>query len=121
MSEKVATPIVPSLTRLFHMETAQSAPFNYLYNKKHSGEFIVCVEDTDQARSKKEYEDDFTYDVVRDAVWEYDEEVGKGDVLWLLRVALSGKERSPGPFLLAESLGKEETLTCIQGARVVYS
>ena len=35
---------------------------------------------------------------------------GNGEVLWPLRVALSGKESSPGPFELAEMLGKEETL-----------
>jgi glutamyl-tRNA synthetase len=35
---------------------------------------------------------------------------GRGELLWPLRVALSGKEASPGPFELMEVLGKEETL-----------
>ena len=33
-----------------------------------------------------------------------------GSVLWPLRVALSGQENSPGPFEIAEALGKEESL-----------
>lgn len=33
-----------------------------------------------------------------------------GQVLWPLRVALSGQEKSPGPFEIAEVLGKDETL-----------
>jgi nondiscriminating glutamyl-tRNA synthetase len=36
------------------------------------------------------------------------EEKGKGAVLWPLRVALSGKEGSPGPFEIAAALGPEE-------------
>jgi len=64
--------------------------------------------------------DTFMYDVVKDAVWEYAGEVGKGDVLWPMRYALSGKERSPDPFLLAEALGKDETLKRIQKAQSLY-
>lgn len=41
---------------------------------------------------------------------------GRGAVLWPLRYALSGRERSPDPFLLISILGKEETLSRIQGA-----
>lgn len=33
-----------------------------------------------------------------------------GAVLWPLRVALSGQENSPGPFEIADALGREETL-----------
>ncbi len=33
-----------------------------------------------------------------------------GEVLWPLRVALSGQEKSPGPFEIAEVLGKDETI-----------
>lgn len=34
----------------------------------------------------------------------------RGDLLWPLRVALSGKDRSPSPFQIAWALGKNETL-----------
>ncbi|TSC96293.1 MAG: glutamyl-tRNA synthetase [Parcubacteria group bacterium Athens1014_10] len=35
---------------------------------------------------------------------------GVGDLLWPLRVSLTGKEGSPSPFEIAEILGKEKTL-----------
>jgi len=40
----------------------------------------------------------------------------KGLVFWPLRVALSGKEKSPGPVEIAIALGKEESLKRIQKA-----
>jgi len=39
-----------------------------------------------------------------------------GSVLWPLRVALSGQQNSPGPFEIAEVLGKEESLKRIEKA-----
>jgi len=41
----------------------------------------------------------------------------RGYLLWPLRVALTGKEASAGPFEIAEILGKEKTLKRIRGAR----
>ena len=46
----------------------------------------------------------------------YAEEVGKGELLWPLRVALSGRAQSPDPFTLAMTLGKEETVSRITKA-----
>ncbi|OHA64550.1 MAG: glutamate--tRNA ligase [Candidatus Wildermuthbacteria bacterium RIFCSPLOWO2_01_FULL_48_29] len=40
----------------------------------------------------------------------------RGYMLWPLRVALSGKKASPGPFEIAEILGKEQTLQRIKQA-----
>ncbi|MDO8430192.1 MAG: glutamate--tRNA ligase [bacterium] len=39
---------------------------------------------------------------------------GRGAVLWPLRAALSGKDKSPGPFELMDVLGKDETLKRIE-------
>lgn len=41
---------------------------------------------------------------------------GRGEVLWPLRVALSGRGASPGPVELMEVLGKEESLRRIRHA-----
>lgn len=53
---------------------------------------------------------------IKNAVWDYASEHGRGNVLWPFRVALSGKERSPDPFFLAHVLGKQETLSRIDSA-----
>ena len=41
----------------------------------------------------------------------------RGYLLWPLRVALTGKEASAGPFEIAEILGKEKTIKRIKEAR----
>ncbi|MBI2054547.1 MAG: glutamate--tRNA ligase [Candidatus Sungbacteria bacterium] len=55
---QIRTRIAPSPTGAFHIGNARTALFNYLFAKKHGGDFIVRIEDTDRERSKKEYEDD---------------------------------------------------------------
>ena len=42
------------------------------------------------------------------------EKFDTGAVLWPMRVALSGEEKSPSPFEIAEVLGKEESLRRIK-------
>lgn len=51
---------------------------------------------------------------LKEIVFPYAEEVGKGDVLWPLRFSLSGKDKSPDPFTLLETLGKETSLDRIK-------
>jgi glutamyl-tRNA synthetase len=55
-------------------------------------------------------------DTIKEALWSYAEEVGKGELLWPLRIALSGKNQSPDPFTIAYIVGQEETLLRIQTA-----
>lgn len=43
--------IAPSPTGEPHVGTAYIALFNYLFAKKHGGEFILRIEDTDATRS----------------------------------------------------------------------
>lgn len=54
--EKVRTRIAPSPTGSPHIGTAYIALFNYAFARKHGGEFILRIEDTDQTRSTAEAE-----------------------------------------------------------------
>ena len=47
--------IAPSPTGNLHIGTARTALFNWLFARHHGGEFILRIEDTDQARSRTEY------------------------------------------------------------------
>jgi glutamyl-tRNA synthetase len=58
----------------------------------------------------------FNRETVKAAVWPYAEEIGRGDILWPMRYSLSGKEKSPDPFVLAELLGKKETIERLKAA-----
>lgn len=49
-------------------------------------------------------------------LWIDSEHFGRGDTLWPMRVALTGRENSPGPFEVAVILGKKETLKRLKDA-----
>jgi len=53
----IVTRFAPSPTGYLHAGNYRTAVFAYLFAKHESGSFIVRIEDTDAARSKKEYED----------------------------------------------------------------
>ncbi len=59
---------------------------------------------------------DWKTDTIKDAVWDYAESEGRGNVLWPMRYALSGKDKSPDPFTIAGIIGKDETQKRIQHA-----
>jgi glutamyl-tRNA synthetase len=58
----------------------------------------------------KIFKADFNKDNLEKTIMPLTEVWGRGELLWPLRVALSGKEASPGPYEIMEVLGKEESL-----------
>lgn len=59
---------------------------------------------------------DFSEQGIETAILPYATEKGKGAVLWPLRVALSGRPKSPSPFVIAALLGQEKTLARLDQA-----
>ncbi len=49
--------IAPSPTGLFHVGTARSMLYNWLYAVQHDGAFVLRIEDTDTTRNKPEWTD----------------------------------------------------------------
>src|SRR3989344_4919617 len=74
-------------------------------NLKESREILSRVDETN-----------FNASAIKDSLWQYAEKAGKGSVLWPVRYALSGKEKSPDPFVLAGILGKKTCLERIDSA-----
>ena len=62
--------------------------------------------------------DDITNDPekIKAALWDYATQEGRGNVLWPLRYALTGRERSPDPFIVASIIGKDIALRRIDNA-----
>lgn len=54
----VVTRIPPSPTGHLHIGTVRTALFNYLFARHHGGRFVFRSEDTDRARSTKEFEEE---------------------------------------------------------------
>lgn len=55
-------------------------------------------------------------DSIKAALWPYAEEVGRGELLWPLRVALTGRKESPDPFVCSHILGREQTISRVKTA-----
>jgi glutamyl-tRNA synthetase len=71
--------------------------------KKFLAETIAILEETS--------DEDFTdAGKLKEKLWAYATENGRGSVLWPIRFALSGKAKSPDPFTLSSILGKKETI-----------
>lgn len=59
---------------------------------------------------------EFTKEKIKEVVFPYADQEGRGLVLWPYRAALSGKEKSPDPFELSGILGKQETVLRLKNA-----
>ena len=53
----ITTRFAPSPTGTLHIGGVRTALFNYIYAKQNKGKFLVRIEDTDQVRSKTEFEE----------------------------------------------------------------
>lgn len=70
----VITRFAPSPTGVLHTGSARTALFNYLFSRHHNGKFLLRIEDTDRARSTKEFEQS----IISDLKWlgiEWDGEI----------------------------------------------
>uniref|UniRef100_A0A7C4XE30 Glutamate--tRNA ligase n=1 Tax=candidate division WOR-3 bacterium TaxID=2052148 RepID=A0A7C4XE30_UNCW3 len=54
MTEEVRVRIAPSPTGFFHIGSARTALYNWLFARHHNGKFILRIEDTDINRSSQE-------------------------------------------------------------------
>jgi len=78
--------------------------------KKHLAEIRKLLEATLR-------DEMMTSEGIKDILWGYAEAEGKGAVLWPMRYALTGRERSPDPFTVAAIIGKDTSLNRIDTAR----
>lgn len=75
--EDIRVRFAPSPTGELHLGNARTAIFNWLFARNQGGKFILRIEDTDQERSKPEYEKM----ILEDLAWlglTWDEGAGKG-------------------------------------------
>ena len=70
--------------------------------KKHLEEIVKLLNGLDES--------EFRADKIKETIWNYAEKEGRGNVLWPMRIALTGLDKSPDPFAVAGVLGKEKTI-----------
>ncbi|MHC4976165.1 MAG: glutamate--tRNA ligase, partial [Planctomycetota bacterium] len=91
----VITRFAPSPTGRLHIGGARTALFNWAWARKHSGRFVLRIEDTDQARSSEQA----TTQILESLAW-LGIDWNEGPTL----NELGGDPRSVGPFYQAQRL-----------------
>lgn len=104
----------------------EEGEFEYLYKEpEYETKSLLWKNEPDTIKTSLRLEkvleifqkdDEFSKESLKESIWDYATEEGRGEVLWPLRYALSGKDRSPDPFELSFILGKETTLKRIENA-----
>lgn len=64
----------------------------------------------------KNISSDFSTEAILGTLSQIGEREGRGETFWPVRVALSGRQASPGPSEIAHAIGKEETIRRIETA-----
>jgi glutamyl-tRNA synthetase len=94
-----------------------SKDINYFFEQpRYEKEKLLWRTEKDLSKTKKHLEE--VAELIGDekAIRDYAEKEGRGNVLWPFRMALTGEDKSPDPFVVAEILGKEETIKRIKHA-----
>lgn len=86
---------------------------NLIWKKSNIPDTLIHLNKVKEILSNQKKEN-LSEEEAKELLWNYAEENGKGHVLWPLRYALSGKDKSPDPFVLISILGKKESLERIQ-------
>ena len=76
-TNKVRVRFAPSPTGFFHIGSARTALFNWLYARHTGGTFILRIEDTDKERNSEEFLN-VIYDSLKWLGMDWDEGPGKG-------------------------------------------
>ncbi|MCK4918464.1 MAG: glutamate--tRNA ligase [Candidatus Pacebacteria bacterium] len=102
------------------IEMTKEGDLNYYFEQpEYELEKVLWKDDNDlmvlKTRIEKSIEliesvGEFSAEKIKEAIWDYASDEGRGSVLWPIRYALSGKDKSPDPFILCEVLGKEEVI-----------
>ena len=126
---KVALVMVERISRLGEIDDViASGEFDYLVGTPDYSVELLLWKDTHDSKLTQKHllavlkmlndiqDNDFNKDTVKKALWDYATTAGRGNVLWPLRVSLSGKKKSPDPFTLLEIIGKDESCKRISAA-----
>ncbi len=123
--------IAPSPTGDPHVGTAYIALFNYAFAKRHNGSFLLRIEDTDQSRSRPDYEQSI-FDALRWVGLSWDEGPDVGGDFGPYRQSerldiykehcqiLLDKGLAYKCFATAEELDEMRQMAKVEGRRIGY-
>jgi glutamyl-tRNA synthetase len=105
---------IGELTKFFFVDRLEYQPELLIWKKMTLKKVKKNLEILEKELSKIE---DFSQKSLKDSLMPLTEKHGTGELLWPLRVALTGQRASPGPFEIMEALGKNKVLKRIKQAK----
>lgn len=108
---------VVELTEFFFEDKLEYDPGLLIWKKMKLGEVgerLRISEEFLETLKEKDFKKEALEEKLKNLVQE--KNLGTGETFWPLRVALTGRKASPGPFEVMEVLGKEKTLKRIKEA-----
>lgn len=126
--KKITPIVIDRINKFSDIKKIKEEELSFFFNEpEYAKELLLWKKEPDLNKTKKHLEeivkllnglseDEFISDKIKETVWNYAEKEGKGNVLWPMRVALTGLEKSPDPFAVADVLGKEKTIK-----RLIYA
>jgi len=110
---------IAELTRFFFKDRLEYDKNLLKWKEMSDKEIENSLDKTEKILSKIK-EENFVKENLEKILLQEAEKIGnRGMLLWPLRVALSGKEASAGPFEIADILGKEKSLERIKEAKKI--
>ncbi len=110
---------------------ATSGELDYLFSQPVYEKSILAWKDEPVENSKEHLErvlsileqsnENGDENYYKELIFPYADEAGRGNVLWPLRVSLSGLPKSPDPFALISLFGKTESISRIRHAIEILS
>lgn len=83
-----------------------------------SGKFLAETINRLEKLTPEEFQ---SSDKIKECLWDFATKEGRTEVLWPMRVALTGQEKSPDPFTVASLLGQEESLRRLKHAQKILN
>lgn len=123
--EKLLPTIIDRITAYGELASIEETEFRFFLRRPSIEKERIIFKDDEPTKSKLHLEQvkkllesaDFSSpEAVKAAVMPYATDEGKGSVLWPLRMALSGQEKSVDPFTILYVLGKDESFARIDEA-----
>jgi glutamyl-tRNA synthetase len=128
-AERIAPVVMERISTWGELQKmAQEGEFTYMISEpEYPIEKLLWKDEPDKEKTQQRLvratellktvpDNEFSAEATKSVLWEYATAEGRGSVLWPIRYALSGKDKSPDPFTLAHILGKETTLARIEKA-----
>ncbi len=109
-------------------EMSISGQLNYLFDNPKYDKLLLLWKNENTEDTKKRLQNvyDFVKNMtdsdfgsihsVKEALFPFASKEGTGQILWPLRVSITGLSKSPDPFSVMYIIGKERTLNCVESA-----